>query len=73
MARQGKYEDEKNRLNLVRKRLDETIEETESKQCSCGAGKEYYRALIYQEFARMLKEIKIVCGEEKPKEVKGGA
>lgn len=66
--RKGKFEEEKNRLDLVRKRLDETIEETESKQCSCGAGKEYDRALIYQEFARTLKEIKIVCGKEKLKE-----
>lgn len=69
--RKGKFEDEKNRLDLVRKRLVEAIEEVENMQHSCGGNDEYELALIYQELAKKLREIKIVCGEEK--EEKDGA
>ena len=68
--RKGKYEDEKNRLDLVRKRLVEAIEENENMQHSYGGNDEYKQALIYQGFVEKLREIKIVCGDEKLKEVK---
>ena len=62
MARKSKLEEEKNRLDLVRKRLVEAIEETENMQYSFGGNDEYEQALIYQEFVKKLREIKIVCG-----------
>ena len=67
--RKSKFEDEKNRLDLVREKLVEAIKDAESSEHSCVVNREYERALIYQGFAKMLREIKIVCGEEKPKEI----
>lgn len=69
MARKSKFEDEKNKLDLVRKRLDEAIEEAENMQHSHGGNDDYKQALIYQGFAKTLREIKMASEKEKTREV----
>ena len=65
MSRKSKFEEEKNRLDLVRKRLDEAIEETEGIQYAVAGNDEYGQALLYQNLAKVLKNIREVCGEGK--------
>lgn len=68
MARKGKFEEEKNRLDSVRKRLVEAIEDAENEQHSLAGEDEYEKALIFQKFVEVLRVIKVECGELKPKE-----
>lgn len=70
LARKPKFEEEAKKLEVVRKKLTDAIKETEDTQHSFGGNDEYRSALTYQEFAKKLREIKTVCGEEKSKEDK---
>ena len=70
MALKSKFEDEKNQLDIARKRLDEGIKDVETTQNSFAGSGEYEHALIYQRFAKILRDVRIVCGEDKPKEDK---
>lgn len=69
MARPVKYAEEKNRLDSVRKRLDEAISDTEGMQHSFAGSDDYTLAKIYQDVVQTLREIKAECGETKSKEV----
>ena len=70
MSRKSKFEDEKNRLDKVKKRLDETIEDMEKVQCVMANNKDYSQALLYQNMTKVLRDIRIECRIEKPKEGK---
>lgn len=65
MARKSKFEEEKNRLDGVRKRLDEAIEEVENIQHSFGNNDLYEQAIIHREIVKKLREIRTACGEDK--------
>ena len=52
---------------MVKIRLDEVIADTEKIECTLGNNKEYSQAVLYQNLNKVLRGIRTICGEEKPK------
>lgn len=69
MSRKSKFEEEKNRLDLIRERSDEAVEEIENVQHALAGNDEYSQALLYQNFAKILKDIRKACGEVKKADI----
>lgn len=70
MARQAKFEEEKKCLDSVRKRLNEAIAEAENMQNAASGEYLYEQAIMHREFTKKLRELRVACGESKPKEDK---
>ena len=72
MARQGKYEDEKNRLDAVREYLEEAQSDMARLQQKAGAEELYEIAEMLRSVKEVLKRAIKLCGKDKPKEVTDG-